>query len=102
MLALSFQTSVFLKNRYISNTTLSDSFINSIPNKLSYLSFRLIVIFALNALFYSDKYISLVFGFLGPGCCVWAFSGCGEQGLLLVLARGLLIAVAPLVVEHRL
>ena len=52
--------------------------------------------------FSKNRYISLVFGFLGPGCCVWAFSGCGEQGLLLVLAHGLLIAVAPLVVEHRL
>ena len=52
--------------------------------------------------FSKNRYISLVFGFLGPGCCVWAFSGCGKQGLLLVLAHGLLIAVAPLVVEHRL
>ena len=30
------------------------------------------------------------------------FSSCGEQGLLFVAVRGLLIAVAPLVVEHGL
>ena len=37
---------------------------------------------------------------LGLCCCVRAFSSCGEQGLLLVAVRGLLIAVASLVVEH--
>ena len=30
------------------------------------------------------------------------FSGCGERGLLFVAVRGLLIAVASLVVEHGL
>ena len=30
------------------------------------------------------------------------FSSCGKRGLLFVAARGLLIAVASLVVEHRL
>ena len=39
---------------------------------------------------------------LGLHCCTRAFSSCGEQGLLLVAVRGLLIAVASLVVEHRL
>ena len=39
---------------------------------------------------------------LGLRCCVWAFSSCGEQGLLFVVVHGLLIAVASLVVEHRL
>ena len=34
--------------------------------------------------------------------CVWAFSGCGEQGLLFVVVRRLLIVVASLVVEHGL
>ena len=32
---------------------------------------------------------------------VWAFSSCGEQGLLSLAVCGLLIAVASLVVEHR-
>ena len=39
---------------------------------------------------------------LGLCCCVWAFSSCGEQGLLFVVACGPLIAVASLVVEHGL
>ena len=34
--------------------------------------------------------------------CMRASSNCGEQGLLFVVVRGLLIAVAYLVVEHRL
>ena len=38
---------------------------------------------------------------LGLPCCTWAFSSCGEQGLLFVAVRGLLIAVASLV-EHGL
>ena len=32
----------------------------------------------------------------------WAFSSCGEQGLLFVAVRGLLIVVASLVAEHGL
>ena len=39
---------------------------------------------------------------LGLRCCTWAFSSCGEQGLLLVVVCGLLIVVASLVVEHGL
>ena len=39
---------------------------------------------------------------LGLRCCVWAFSSCGERGLLLIEVRGLLIAVASLVAEHGL
>ena len=35
-------------------------------------------------------------------CCARAFSSCGEQGLLFAAMRGLLIAVASLVAEHRL
>ena len=34
---------------------------------------------------------------LGLHCCTRAFSSCGEQGLLFVVVRGLLIAVASLV-----
>ena len=47
---------------------------------------------------------SLLFLFLavlGLCCCVWAFSSCGQQGLLFVVVRGL-IAVASLVAEHGL
>ena len=39
---------------------------------------------------------------LGLRWCTQAFSSCGEQGLLLVAVHRLLIAVASLVVEHRL
>ena len=33
---------------------------------------------------------------LGLRCCAWAFSSCREQGLLLIVVHGLLIAVACL------
>ena len=39
---------------------------------------------------------------LGLCCWVWAFSSCGERGLLFVVVRGLLVAVASLVAEHGL
>ena len=39
---------------------------------------------------------------LGLCCCTWAFSSCGEWGLLFVAVCGLLIAVASLVAEHGL
>ena len=51
------------------------------------------------------KIIYLIYLFLavlGLCCYVWAFSSCGERGLLFIVVRGLLIAVAPLVAEHRL
>ena len=37
---------------------------------------------------------------LGLHCCVQAFSGCGEWGLLLIAVCGLLFEMASLVVEH--
>ena len=43
-----------------------------------------------------------IFAALGLRCCVWAFSSCGERGLLFVVVRGLLIVVASLVAEHGL
>ena len=51
-------------------------------------------------------FFGLVFGFflgaLGLCCCARAFSSCGERGLLFVVVRGLLIAVASVVAEHGL
>ena len=38
----------------------------------------------------------------GLCCCAWAFSSCGESGLLSVAVCGLLIAVASLFVGHEL
>ena len=39
-------------------------------------------------------FIYLFLATLGLRCCAWAFSSCGEWGLLFVAVRGLLIAVA--------
>ena len=47
-------------------------------------------------------FIHLFLAVLGLRCCAQAFSSWGEQGLLFVAVRGLLIAVASLVAEHRL
>ena len=47
-------------------------------------------------------YYHLILAALVLRCCVRAFSSCGERGLLFVRVRGLLIAVASLVVEQRL
>ena len=38
----------------------------------------------------------------GLCCCAWAFSSCGERGLLFVVVRGLFVAVASLIAEHGL
>ena len=48
------------------------------------------------------SYLFIYLAVLGLRCCVWAFSSCGEQGLLFVAVRGLLIVVASLVAEHGL
>ena len=52
--------------------------------------------------FFFNKFIYLFLAVLGLRRCAWAFSSCGERGLLFVAVRGLLIAVASLVVEHGL
>ena len=55
-------------------------------------------------LFYFFKFIFiyLFLAELGLRCCSRAFSSCGERGLLFVVVRGLLVAMASLVVEHGL
>ena len=53
--------------------------------------------------FFFYKFIYFIYLFLaalGLCCCAWAFSSCGEQGLLFVAVRRLLIAVASLVAEY--
>ena len=53
--------------------------------------------------FFKNLFIYLfILAALGLCCCARAFSSCGERGLLFVAVCGLLIAVASLVVEHRL
>ena len=42
------------------------------------------------------KKFYLFLAVLGPRCCMWAFSSCGEWGLLIVAVHGLLIAKASL------
>ena len=51
------------------------------------------------------KFICFIYLFLaalGLPCCVRAFPSCGERGLLFIVVRGLLIAVASLAAEHGL
>ena len=62
-------------------------------------SFKMCELFSIKGLFFF--FINLFLAALGLCCCAWAFSS-GEQGLLFVVGRGLLIAVASLVAEHRL
>ena len=45
-------------------------------------------------------FFNLFLAVLGLRCCAWAFSSCGERGLLFIAVRGLLTAVASLVAEH--
>ena len=51
-------------------------------------------------IFYKFSYLFLAA--LGLHCCARAFSSCGERGLLFVVVRGFLTAVASLVAEHGL
>ena len=53
-------------------------------------------------LFILNTFIYLVLAVLGLHCCAQSFSSCGEWGLLFVVVRVLLIAVASLVAEHGL
>ena len=58
-----------------------------------------------SSFFFLNKFIYLFILFLaalGLCCCTWAFSSCGEGGLLFVEVHGLLIAVASLVAEQGL
>ena len=70
-----------------------------ISNSIDFLSYHksLFFFFKFNFIF-----ICLFLAGLGLRCCVRAFSSCGERGLLFVVVRGLLIAVASLVAEHGL
>ena len=58
----------------------------------------------IKSLIFKNKFIYLILflAALGLHCCARAFSSCGEQGLLFIAGRGLLIAVASLVAEHGL
>ena len=72
-------------------------FVNDIFPNCSLLVFRDTIDF-----FYIYKFIYLFLAVLGLRFCMWAFSSCGERGLLFVAVRVLLIAVASLAAEHGL
>ena len=53
-------------------------------------------------LFKKKLLLILFLAALGLRCCPRGFSSCSKRGLLFVVVRGLLIAVASLVAEHGL
>ena len=63
---------------------------------------KILLFFKRNDAFLKNYFIYLFLAVLGLCCCAWAFSSWCEQGLLFVAVRGLLIAVAFLVVERGL
>ena len=65
-------------------------------NSISYSQVLKIFFFLINLFIY------LFLAALSLCCRVWAFSSCGELGLLFVAVHGLLIAVASLAAEHGL
>ena len=52
--------------------------------------------------FFIDDFFVCFLAALGLRCCAQAFSSCGEQGLLFIAVRRLLIEVASLIAEHGL
>ena len=57
---------------------------------------------ALEMYYFKKLLIYLFLAVLGLHCYAWDFSSCGQQRLLLVVACGLLSAVASLAAEHGL
>ena len=49
-----------------------------------------------------NLFILFIFGCVGSSLLCVAFSSCGKQGLFFGVVRGLLVAVASIVGEHRL
>ena len=66
--------------------------------------FDICISFLVRYLFRSFAYlfIYLFLAELDLRCCIWAFSSCGERGLLSIALHRLLPAVASLVAEHGL
>ena len=62
------------------------------------------VFYKLSFFFFFNKFVHLFIYFWLRWVFVaaWAFSSCGERGLLFVAVRGLLIVVASLAAEHGL
>ena len=62
--------------------------------------FHLVIHSFIYLFIFISLYILLFLAALGLRCCAWAFSSCGERGLLFVVVCRLLIAGASLVAEH--
>ena len=60
----------------------------------------LCVLFFFKDILFICLFVYLFMAALGLHCCAQAFSSCSQRGLIFVAVRGLLIAVASLVVEH--
>ena len=52
--------------------------------------------------FFFNRFIYLFLAALGLCCCSWAFSSCGEWGLIFSVVHRLLMVVASLVEKQRL
>ena len=61
-----------------------------------------VVFFKINLFILFIYFIYLFLAELGLCCCTRAFSSCSERGLLFIVVRGLLTAMASLVAEHGL
>ena len=72
--------------------------------KLLFFFYFLLIYLFIYLFIYLSIYLSLAA--LGLHCCVWAFSSCGNRGLLFLVVHRLLIAVAShcgaRALEHRL
>ena len=95
-------TEIFL-NAYESFLFTSFSPLSLIPSsciwgKHMYININQILQQLFNTFIHS--FIHLFMAVLGLCCCAWAFSSCGERGLLFIKVHRLLIVVAPLVAEH--
>ena len=55
-----------------------------------------------NSFFFRKEFFRFLLAVLGLRCCAWAFSSCGEWGLLFVGMHGFLIAATSLIAEHGL
>ena len=77
--------------------------IQSSVYRLEVLFYFILIFFKRSIYFFLiHLFIYLILAVLGLHRCAQTFSSCGERGLLFVVVRGLLIAVASLVAEHGL
>ena len=78
---------------------LYSSLTSFIKDTFQFLKISMLVGYGMIYLLCLFLFIFLSLAALGLCCCTWVFCSCGEQGLLFVPMRGLLIVVASLVAE---